>query len=57
MVLRVLSEKDDWGKHLSHSCQKCEKCTCGKHKCKLNPMKIGLAPTHSTYQDCKYNSI
>ena len=39
MVMRVLSEKDPWLNHVAHNCCKCEKCTCGKHKCKISPPK------------------
>lgn len=52
LVIRVLHEKEDWSKHLAHTCCKCEKCTCGKHKCKFTPLKLHLQPSNSTYNQC-----
>ena len=49
MVLKVMSEKEEWRKHLNDGCCKCNKCTCGKHLCKLTSIKKSLAPTRSTY--------
>ena len=51
MVLRVLDEKDEWARHVAHSCQKCEVCTCGKHKCKFASKKRDLRPETSTYKE------
>ena len=52
LVMRVLSEKDEWSKHLAHSCCRCEKCTCGKHRCKITSIKPQLQPSNSTYNQC-----
>ena len=52
IVLKVLSEKDGWSKHIDHTCGKCQNCNCGKHKCKLVPFKLGMTPAQSTYNQC-----
>ena len=57
LVLKVLMEKDDWSKHISHTCKKCENCNCGKHKCKFTPVKINMKPSTSTYKACTFYDI
>lgn len=47
-VDKKLLDDRDWGRHLKDQCL-CKMCTCGKHKCHLHPIKLGLTLPDSTY--------